>query len=111
MFSKHYFKYADKQFDLYSLFIELSLKLLASNGVNALIIPDSFIGRSNFALPRIELVNSTKITKWVHNNNVFESAEVSSLIYLSINHKSSPYSFTYEKVETVHDWNNGNVWR
>ncbi len=103
-----YFKYADKQFDLYSLFIELSLKLLASNGVNALIIPDSFIGRSNFALPRIELVNSTKITKWVHINNVFESAEVSSLIYLSINHKSSPYSFTYEKAETVHDWNNGN---
>ena len=102
------FKFADKQFDLYSLFIELSLKLLASNGVNTLIIPDSFIGRSNFALPRIELVNSTKITKWVHINNVFESAEVSSLIYLSINKKSLPYSFTYEKAETVHDWNNGN---
>ena len=102
------FKFADKQFDLYSLFIELSLKLLTSKGVNALIIPDSFIGRSNFAFPRIVLVNSTKITKWIHINNVFESAEVSSLIYLSINQKSFPYSFTYEKAETVYDWNNGN---
>ena len=101
------FKFADKQFDLYSLFIELSLKLLTSKGINALIIPDSFIGRSNFTLPRMVLVNSTKITKWVHINNVFESAEVSSLIYLCVNQKSLPYSFIYEKAETVYDWNNG----
>ena len=101
------FKFADKQFDLYSLFIELSLKLLTSKGINALIIPDSFIGRSNFTLPRMVLVNSTTITKWVHINNVFESAEVSSLIYLCVNQKSLSYSFIYEKAETVYDWNNG----
>lgn len=86
---------ANNQMDLYALFIELSTKLLKQQGVSSFIVPDSLIGRSNFATIRYEIVCKRTILKWVHINEVFESANVASLIYVYRNQTTTDYSFLY----------------
>ena len=95
---------ANNQMDLYALFIELSTKLLKQQGVSSFIVPDSLIGRSNFATIRYEIVCKRTILKWVHINEVFESANVASLIYVYRNQTTNDYSFQYIKAQTVELW-------
>lgn len=106
---KSLYKAADKQFDLYSLFIERGLSLLCANGITSYIVPDSIIGRSNFTKIRGILTLDNTIYNWVHLNNVFESATVSSLVYTCIKHKSLSYSFCYVKADDVKSWIDGNI--
>ena len=106
---KALYKSADKQFDLYSLFIERGLNLLSAKGTTSYIVPDSIIGRSNFSTIRGILTLDNTICKWVHLNNVFESAIVSSLVYTCRKNKCVPYSFCYVKAEDVKSWVDGKV--
>lgn len=106
---KGLYKSADKQFDLYSLFIERGLNLLCQNGITSYIVPDSIIGRSNFTKIRVILTLENTIWSWVHLNNVFESAIVSSLVYTCKKKKSTSYNFCYVKAMDVKSWIEGNV--
>lgn len=101
------FKTAVKQFDLYSLFIEFAFCAAKNNGLTSYIVPDSLIGRSNFALTRRLLLRESIILKWVHLNNVFESATVSSVIYVANKQIQEDYNFIYEKAENVNYWTLG----
>ena len=101
---KSLFETAEKQFDLYSLFIEKGSYLACSQGVISYIVPDSIIGRSNFSAVRKILVVDNTIRDWVHLNHVFESAIVSSLIFVCQKQKTRDYSFVYVKAESVRDW-------
>ncbi len=106
---KGLYKSADKQFDLYALFIERGLNLLCPNGITSYIVPDSIIGRSNFTKIRVILTIENTILGWVHLNNVFESAIVSSLVYTCKKKKSASYIFCYVKAIDVKSWIDGNV--
>jgi len=101
------FKTTTKQYDLFSLFIELSIALAKRNGVLSYIVPDSLIGRSNFEETRKSIIANTKIHKWLHINNVFESANVSSLIYVCQKTGGNGCSFIYEKAADVSSWLKG----
>ena len=101
------FKTTTKQYDLFSLFIELSIALAKRNGVLSYIVPDSLIGRSNFEETRKLIIANTKIHKWLHINNVFESANVSSLIYVCQKTGGNGCSFIYEKAADVSSWLKG----
>lgn len=106
---KTLFETAEKQFDLYSLFIEKGSCLACHQGIISYIVPDSIIGRSNFSSVRKILVIDNTIREWVHLNNVFESAVVSSLIFVCQKQKTKDYSFVYVKAESVRDWILGNI--
>ena len=103
---KNVYTTAVKQFDLYSLFIEQACNMLKTGGITSYIIPDSFIGRSNFEAGRRIVVIDRTVLRWEHINNVFESADVSSLIYVirNNNKKSNDYTFEYHKSRTVKEW-------
>ena len=105
---KALFKTAEKQFDLYSLFIEKGINLVCPQGVTSFIVPDSVIGRSNFSAVRNILTIENSIKNWVHLNNVFESAIVSSLVFICQKQKMKDYSFVYIKADSVKDWLLGN---
>jgi len=106
---KTLFGTAEKQFDLYSLFIEKGCDLACPQGIISYIVPDSIIGRSNFSAVRKILVIDNTIREWVHLNNVFESAIVSSLIFVCQKQKTKDYSFVYIKAESVRDWTLGKL--
>lgn len=106
---KTLFGTAEKQFDLYSLFIEKGCNLACPQGIISYIVPDSIIGRSNFSAIRKILVIDNTIREWVHLNNVFESAIVSSLIFVCQKQKTKDYSFVYIKAESVRDWTLGKL--
>ena len=95
---------AEKQFDLYSVFIEKGISLLCPNGVTSYIVPDSIIGRSTFKTVRKMIVLDNSIYRWIHLNNVFESAIVSSLIYVCQKKKQKRYTFQYDKADSVTKW-------
>ena len=101
---KNVYNTAVKQFDLYSLFIEHACNMLKEDGISSFIIPDSFIGRSNFEAGRRIVVLDRTVLNWEHINNVFESADVSSLIYVIRNKESMEYNFEYHKAKTVKEW-------
>lgn len=101
------FKTTTKQYDLFSLFIELSITLANRNGVLSYIVPDSLIGRSNFEDTRRMIISDSKIHKWLHINNVFDSANVASLIYVCKKANGEMYSFLYQKTSDVISWQKG----
>jgi adenine-specific DNA-methyltransferase len=99
------YKTAKGQYDLFSLFIELSLLICKDEGVHSFIIPDSYIGRSNFSNSRREFFSKLNCKKLLHINNVFESANVSSLIYVTQKSlKTNRKQISYIKASTVIDW-------
>ena len=97
---------ANKQMDLYSLFIELATRLIKTNAVSSFIVPDSLIGRSNFSKTRAEVICKRTVLNWVHINKVFEDAKVkvASVIYVFRNVNYKEYSFVYEKAENLKQW-------
>ena len=101
------YKTAEKQFDMYSLFIEKGLSLTRNNEVISYIVPDSIIGRQNFEKVRNSLVIDNKILKWVHLNKVFDAAVVSSLIFVCKKEKGKAYSFEYTKAPDTNSWRSG----
>lgn len=101
---KRLFSTAEKQFDLFSLFIEKGLALTANTGISSYIVPDSLIGRSNFIKAREIILLDNTITKWVHLNKVFDNAIVASLVYVCQKVKTENYEFDYIKAEDVPNW-------
>ena len=101
------FQTTKKQYDLYSVFIELALRLSKENGVHSFIVPDSLIGRSNFEGTRKILLTGTIIMKWLHINDVFEAANVASLIYVCKKRHNEGSCFVYQKATDVPSWQNG----
>ena len=101
---KRHYSLAKKQFDLYSLFIERGRKLAKTEGILSLIIPDSLVGRSNFKDTRQLLFSQTKTIVWVHLDKVFESADVSSLIFITINNAVGKHGFVYIKASSTEKW-------
>ncbi len=95
--------------DLYSLFIELATKLVKPQAISSFIVPDSLIGRSNFSDTRNEIICKRTILNWVHLNEVFESANVASVIYVCRNEPQTEYTFDYVKAENVSKWKAGEV--
>ena len=93
--------------DLYSLFIELATKLVKPKAVSSYIVPDSLIGRSNFSDTRNEIICKRTILNWVHLNEVFESADVASVIYVFRNEQQTEYTFDYIKADNVSKWKSG----
>ena len=106
---KTLYKTAEKQFDLFSVFIERGIDLLFQGGVTSYIVPDSIIGRSNFSTVRKIIILENSICRWIHLNNVFESAIVSSLIYVCQKCKRNNYIFDYIKTDSVTKWVENNV--
>ena len=102
------FQCAIKQYDLYTLFIERGFSLASKHGILSMIVPDSIVGRSNFSQSRLLLLDKTIIRCWVHLNKVFDTADVSSLIFVSTKQVSQKYSFRYIKAESTQDWIDGN---
>ncbi|MCB0473026.1 MAG: Eco57I restriction-modification methylase domain-containing protein, partial [Flavobacteriaceae bacterium] len=101
------YKTAKGQYDLFSLFIELSFILCKEKGIHSFIIPDSYVGRSNFTNSRAEFFSKSNCKKLLHINNVFESANVSSLIYLTQKCLKPHNSYiSYVKAVSVSDWKN-----
>jgi len=100
---------AKKQYDLYTLFIERGFSLASKNGILSMIVPDSIVGRSNFSHSRLLLLDKTIIRCWVHLDKVFDTADVSSLIFVSSKQVNQKYSFQYIKAASTQDWIDGNV--
>lgn len=101
------YKTAKGQYDLFSLFIELSFYLCKENGIHSFIIPDSYVGRSNFAFSREVFFKNSNCKTLLHLNNVFETANVSSLIYLTqYSPKPRENSICYIKSNSVKNWLN-----
>ena len=103
LYKKHFVS-ANNQMDLYSLFIELATKLVKPNSIISYIVPDSLIGRSNFVITRQELICKRTILKWLHINEVFESANVASLVFVAKDKPQNDYSFSYIKADSVQKW-------
>jgi len=102
------FKVAEGQFDLYSLFVELSFNICKEGGYNSLIIPDSFLARSNFKTVRKFTMEHMHLLEVVHLDDIFENAAVSSCIYLA--HKeivSQRNKIIYIKAENTELWQKG----
>ncbi|MFO0485313.1 MAG: Eco57I restriction-modification methylase domain-containing protein, partial [Sphingobacteriia bacterium] len=104
------FYVAKEQYDLYSLFIELAIKLCKIDGYNAFIIPDSIVGRSSFKLARELLFTTSTCHKLIHVDKVFESANVSSLIYISQKRTENirENKIKYIKASSIDDWDKSN---
>ncbi len=75
------YKTAINQFDLFSLFIERSLQITKKNGINSMIIPDSFLGRASFTAIREFIYKNANLYHIVQLDNVFKEANVSSCLY------------------------------
>lgn len=67
------------------------------------------IGRSNFEEIRKLLISSTSVLRWLHLNNVFDTANVSSLIYVCLKTECPQQSFIYQKADNVIQWQYGTV--
>ena len=62
------------------------------------------MGRSNFKDTRQLLFSQTKTIVWVHLDKVFESADVSSLIFITINNAVGKHGFVYIKASSTEKW-------
>ena len=73
---------SNKQPDLFTFFIEKSLKLIKNDGFISLIIPDSIIDRSNYIDTRKILIENGGFHYLLVLNNVFTDASVGSLVFV-----------------------------
>lgn len=79
-FLKKEFKTAVGQFDLFTLFMEMGLKI--SNNIVTYIIPKPFINNENYQIAR-ELIIKNGLNEIITGSNVFESIGVESCIFKS----------------------------
>lgn len=74
---------AHNQLDLFHLFIELSAKLLAKNGINSFIISNAFLANENTEKLRKFILDNLNILKIVDiKEQVFDGASVDTIVYL-----------------------------
>ena len=87
------------QFDIYSIFIELSIGILSPDGLFAFIIPESYLGRSIFSESRWMLLNCTRILKIENIQNAFREKSVSNIILFFKNGEIPDNAFDYVHYE------------
>ena len=92
------------QFDIYSIFIELSIGILSPEGFFAFIIPESYLGRSSFAESRWMLLNCTRILKIENIQNAFREKSVSNIILFFKNGEIPDNAFDYVHYEDKEDF-------
>ena len=81
-FDANYFN-TSGNYELYKFFIELSLRITKTNGLNCLITNSSFLLQTSFEKTRLFLLNNTKINTIVPlGGGVFDEATVDSAIYI-----------------------------
>ena len=83
------------QFDLYTIFIELSLHLLAKEGLFSFIIPESYLGRTSFAESRRMLLKNISLLKIENVQNAFPEKMVSNVIMYFRNRQDSENHINY----------------
>jgi hypothetical protein len=83
------------QFDVYSIFIELSHGILSPKGYFCFIIPESYLGRSSFTESRWLLLNCTQILKIENIQNVFQEKSISNIILYFQNGEKQGNSFDF----------------
>ena len=71
---------ATGQYDLYTLFIELSNRMLAPNGVLSFIIPTRMLSNENFMAARLYVLDNLPIFNYVDAQKPFENANVEANI-------------------------------
>ncbi len=100
-----HFVTAVNQYDTYSLFVEKSIILLTNRGINSLIVPDSILARSAFSVVRKYILERTTIMSVLHLNRVFDEANVSSCIYVTLKGQAPINSkFILRKASDVRQW-------
>ncbi|MHA1109528.1 MAG: Eco57I restriction-modification methylase domain-containing protein [Promethearchaeota archaeon] len=92
------------QFDIYSIFIELSIGILAPEGLFAFIMPESYLGRSSFTESRWMLLNCTRILKIENIQNAFREKSVSNIILFFKNGEIPENSFDFVRYEDKEDF-------
>ena len=98
---KQHFQVGKEQFDLYALFMELAIRLSKNLGLNALIVPDSFLGRTSFKELRRMLKEETSLTHIFHADHIFDEASVSSCIYFLSKSRSTNQAIRYLKTPSI----------
>lgn len=68
------------QYDLYTLFIEHSKRVLSEHGVSSFIIPTRMLSNENFMLARQFVMTHMPITHYVNAEKPFENANVEANI-------------------------------
>lgn len=82
-FYKKKYKVAEKQYDLFTIFIERALNLLKNNGVLGFIVPDRFITNTDYAIFRKYLLDNCCLKKIVYTGEgVFTDVEMPSAILI-----------------------------
>ena len=92
------------QFDIYSIFIELSIGILSPGGLFSFIIPESYLGRSSFAESRWKLLNCTRILKIENIQNAFREKSVSNIILSFKNGEIPDTTFDFVHYEDKEDF-------
>jgi adenine-specific DNA-methyltransferase len=100
---------AQGQYDLYSLFCELSVQISTKKGLNSLIVPDSILARSNFKTLRQYFHDTVSLEKIVQIDDIFTEAAVSSCIYFANRQKTQDQIITYLKAENIAAWDSGEI--
>jgi adenine-specific DNA-methyltransferase len=84
------YEVSKKQYDLFSLFIEKSIKLLKNEGILGFIIPDRYLSNLDYSYLRKFILDSCKILKIVHlGDDVFEGVNMPSSILILKKEESS----------------------
>lgn len=100
-YSKHY-KFAEKQFDLFSLFIERAYDLLKEGGYFGFIIPDAFASRSNYSNFRKFIIENCELRGLIQVAGVFADPSVSNIVMIFRKVKPpKTYRFTIIKAESL----------
>ena len=84
---------AIKRFDLYALFIDLSLSLLKQDGYLSFIIPYSFLSQDYAELLRKKILSKYSIRKILNLSavKVFDDAEVKTIVFVIQNKKTDNF--------------------
>ena len=77
-----HFETAEYQLDLYICFMEKAMNLLKDSGINAFIVPNSWLKNIMMSKCRQFILDNFDLTDIVRTTNVFADASVDTLIYL-----------------------------
>ena len=106
-FVKYYFnKYrtTENRINLYSIFVELGLRIMSNNGIFGYIIPNSILYQSSYEKIRVEILNNYKIKTIVRlPDGVFQNVKAETIV-LSIDKKSEKMDcIIYDRNDVINE--------
>ena len=103
---KQKYKLAIGQYDVYVLFLELTCRILNSNGAFSFIIPQRILSNENFEKARIFILNNMPVLKYVDVEMPFQKANVEANIILGTKsrdiNKLTSYNYNASTKEFLH---------